>query len=261
MSKPITNNVEIPGEHTLSRVPMRAFTFLATLGTQLSIRATMKAHGYTQEDHLEGWRLLLKVTGSGSDLGQSVGAVASAEAMRELDSWDEVGLHTAHAALARRFPAQAAFLFDDLAPTQGRAAVLGVAKFLDRLDVLEKGDGRTATHDEDKKAVDLLASRGFTAEERTRLRALVDAAQSEPEIPQALVTAEARAEAEQKDLEALYAWYAEWTEIAHAVIDRRADLIALGLAKRKAGSDDGTDTGTTAPAVTTTSPSASTTAG
>jgi hypothetical protein len=41
------------------------------------------------------------------------------------------------------------------------------------------------------------------------------------------------AEARRADLEALRAWFDDWTETAKIVITRRDELIRLGLAKRK----------------------------
>ena len=219
--------VEIPGTRTLVDTPKRAFTFLRALGKDSRLRSIMKKYAYTQDDHLEGWRLLFKASGSESE--QIVSESPAATAIRELDAWDEAGFHTAHAALARRFPSQAEFVFHELAPTQGPAAVLGVKKFLDRLDVLEKGDGRSETHDADQKAIETLAARGFDAGERARLRTLVEIAQSEPSHP----PAPSAADSHQEDLAALHAWYMEWTEVARAVVSARADRITLGVSRRK----------------------------
>ena len=106
-------------------------------------------------------------------------AFTLADAVRALDEWDELGFHKAHAALTRRFPEQAEFIFNDLTAAQGPGAVLAIMKFLDRLDVLEKGTGRDATHDADLKALELLSARGIDATERARLRDLIAVAQSE----------------------------------------------------------------------------------
>lgn len=224
-------NIEIPGPQTLNDVPKRAFAFLHALGTSLNVRAIMKSHGYTQEDHLEGWRLLTKTSGPNGNLGGM--RVATSDAIAELDAWDEIGFRKAYATLARRFPDQAKLVFDDLAASQGPSCVVGIVKFLDRLDILEKGPGRTATQDTDKQALELLAKRGIDTAERARLRALVDAAQAEPELPLGAKTVDELNETRTRDLVALYAWYTEWAEIARAVISRRNERIALGIAKRR----------------------------
>jgi hypothetical protein len=219
-------NPEAPGARTLADASKRAFTFLRTLGTNTAIRALMNEHGYTQDDHLEGWRLLFAASGSGSD---SLVKAPAAIAIRELDAWDEAGFHKAHAALGRRFPDQAAFVFEDLAPTQGPTAVIGVKKFLDRLDALEKGDGRDATRTVDLEAIAALAKRGFDQAERARLRALVETAQTDPAAAKAPLPTPSREE----DQLALYAWYQEWVEVARAVVTLRSDRILLGIARRK----------------------------
>ncbi len=222
----------MPGPQTLAQLPNRAFAFLSALGTQGELRRAMSEHGYTQDEHREGWRLLLAASGSETRAESAPGVSLATEAIRALDEWDELGFLKAHGALAYRFPEQAAFVFQDLAATEGPLAVLGVAKFLDRLDALEKGEGRADTHDADTKALELLATRGIGTEERARLRALVVEAQAEPDTkkPSEAVQKESdHAEA----LEALYGWYAEWSDLARAIVSKRASRITMGLAKRK----------------------------
>ncbi len=234
MAASFTSQTVVPQIQTLNETPKRVLAFLTALGTQFTLRALMKSHGYTQDDHLEGWRLLIKASGSGPE-GFAPLRAAAADAIAELDAWDEVGFHKAHAALRRRHPVQAAFVFNDLAPSQGREAVLGVIRFLDRLDALENDPNRAGTRDEDKKALESLAQRGFDATERARLRDLVELAQSEPEIS---VDPNSAAATRVKDLADLYAWYAEWTEVARAVVPRRADRLAIGIARKKRSSRD-----------------------
>ncbi len=66
----------------------------------------------------------------------------------------------------------------------------------------------------------------------SELRALVVEAQAEPDTKKP-------SEAVQKEsdhavaLEALYAWYAEWSDLARAIVSKRASRITMGLAKRK----------------------------
>ncbi|MBK6693594.1 MAG: hypothetical protein IPG50_15505 [Myxococcales bacterium] len=224
-------NIDMPGPQTLNDIPKRAFVFLHALGTQLNVRAIMKSHGYTQDDQLEGWRLLTKTSGPNGGLGGL--RVATSEAIAQLDAWDEIGFRKAYATLARRFPEQAKLVFDGLAASQGPTCVVGIVKFLDRLDILEKGEGRAATADTDKQALEVLAKRGIDSAERARLRALVDAAQAEPELPLGAKTLAEVNAAHTNDLAALYAWYTEWAEIARAVVSRRNERIALGIAKRR----------------------------
>lgn len=223
----VTLNSNEPSAQALADIGNRAFAFLTALGTQLTIRTVMETHGYTQEDHLEGWRLVLKASGSDVTLGRIEGAAAAA--LRELDAWDEVGFHKAHAALRRTFSEQADFVFADLAPTQGQAAVLGIVKFLDRLDALEKGRTPETQH-ADKKAIEALATRGIGVDERAHLRAVVALTQTAPGTSSQIQDIQTT---RTQDRIALYAWYAQWTEVARAVVDQRGALIQLGIARRR----------------------------
>ncbi len=212
-----------PSARSLAEAPRRASTFLLALAAITRLRKAMNAHGYSQAEQQEGWRLLVKVGCRESGVSSS----AAMDAMRELDAWDELAFHRAHAALARSYPAQGDFVFEGLEATQGPGAVFGVAIFLERLDALEKGDGRAATRAQDQAAVALLATRGFDAAERARLRALVEIVQKDDAMP-----GDAEGQSEE-DLKALYGWVTEWTEVARAIVTRRADRIALGIARRR----------------------------
>ena len=225
---------EAPSTQTVLATPKRAFVFLAALGMDAELQDEMNQHGYRPEDHEEGWRLLLKASSSKI---RFVGRQSlAAAAIQALDAWDEVGFLKAQAALVHRFPAQAEFIFADLGPSQGPAAVLGVATFLDRLDALEKGTGREDTRDADAKALELLAIRGIGTDERARLRALIGDAQLAPKVdPQGTAALEA---AHEVDMLALYAWYFEWSERARAIFTNRAARIQLGIAKRRKPNGD-----------------------
>ena len=220
--------IPVPGPQTLRDVPRRVFTFILAVDRIASVGRELRKHGYSAADHEEGWRLLHK---AGSHLDQA-GASSSEAAMRELDAWDEIGFHKAHAALIVDYPSQADFVFKELVPHQGIEAVLGVVQFLDRLDILASGGRGDATRDDDAAAIEELGRRGVGSSERARLRALVDLAQSSPatlvDEPEALM-----ANDRSQDLYALYCWYQRWVEIARAVIKNRKDAVALGIAHRR----------------------------
>jgi len=250
MSTVFSAAVDTPSRQTLGEIPQRAFQFLRALGTHPEIRHVVKEHGYTQACHEEGWKLLLAASGSRFDLGDAPRMSTKAgEAIDELATWCPTGFHLTHAALMRKFPDQCAFLFQELAPAQGPESVLAVAKFLDRLDVLDNGTDpdRKETVDADKKAVESLSTRDLSRDERARLRKLVEIVQSEPMIPRAVVKAEAVTEANTADLIALYAWYNEWTEVARTVVTARQDKILLGIAHRRNGASEEADPPAAAP--------------
>jgi hypothetical protein len=213
----------------LEETPGRVLSFLQAAGTVPPIAALLATRGYTADEHREGWALLHRVAGyertPTADAGKEVSA-----AIAELDAWDEPNFRIIEATLDRSHAEQAAFVFHDLAPATGALAVLSVKTLLDRLDVLEDGVDRAASRKADHAALKRLEKKGYTKEERQRLRGLIKTAERVADLsdaPSAIDTARER------DLEKLRAWYVEWAETARAVISRRDHLIRLGLAKRK----------------------------
>lgn len=230
-----------PSRQTLEDMPERALRFLSGAGRNLAIFSVLAKYGYDQAEHSEGWRLL-KASSEASHVTKAEGAnpVEAREATDALDQWDEPWFRIASSALARRFPEQERFVFNnDLSPAAGAGAVLAVSTFLDRLDALESSPDREATREADHAAVALLAERGITSAERQRLRELVAAAQTVPNVPSPdeLARAEAAAAAAEEEqlrqLRQLYLWHREWSTIAREAISRRDYLIQLGLASRR----------------------------
>lgn len=243
---------------SLEEAPAKALVFLRTIGMNADIRATMSKYGYSAEAHAMGWSLLEKTSGFTAD-GATSNPVG--DAIKQLSDWNGVGFHRIHAALAHLHPEQESLVFKDLESATGVAAVLSVATLLARIDILD-GIGPEAAlrkdkAEADKKALATLASRGIDETERKRLADLVKTAQSAP-MPTAEVVSAGEAA-----LLALKGWYDDWSETAKAVLEKRGDLIKLGLAKRiSRTSDDSSDTATggsatpPAPSVTLPGPSA-----
>lgn len=226
----------------LEQTPSRVLVFIRAVGINADIRRTLADAGYSEDVHAQGWDLLQKT--SGVSLGSSGGNPVS-DAIHSLSDWNAAGFHRIHAALAHLHPGQESFVFKDLAPASGIAAVLSVATLLDRLDALDgvgpEAAERKATADADKKATATLASRGIDDKERKRLRDLVKTAQSAP------MPTTPSPSASDGPLLALQAWFEDWSETAKAVITKRGDLIKLGLAKRisRQPADDGSATAPT----------------
>lgn len=220
-------------EDTLEVTPGKALTFLRGVGRKNAIRAALERVGYSSRHHTEGWSLLHAASGfsPGEGEGETGGGEAD-EALVQLDAWDERGFATAGAALKHRHPAQHAFVFDGLTASKGPDAVLGVNRFLDRLDALRSSEARKATRAADHAALAMLAERGIHPE-RARLRKLVEQASSYAPADDNQDDAAAEQEANLNSLRALRAWYEEWSLIAHANITRKEYLIRLGLAQRK----------------------------
>jgi hypothetical protein len=221
------------GRETLQEAPLRALKLLRAIGTSLPIRASLAARGYGDDDHAEGWSLLHAASGFSPGNEAETIDVGVRDAIRELDAWDEDGFRIVRASLERRYPAIAATVLDGIGPSTGPASIVGVATLLDRLDGLAKGKDKDG-----HAAIALLAKRGIDGDERKRLRALVDAAQTAPEDGVADVATNAAArraadDAHLRSLAALRAWHEEWAAIARASIKRRDHLILMGLANRK----------------------------
>lgn len=228
---------DTPSDSVLDDTPARALKFLGAVSTNRAIRAVLAKRGYTQTDHDRGWQLTLKASGYRRPVPVVLDTPASRDAIAAIDAWDEPNFRVARAALAGDFPEQNAFVFQDLTPQTGVAAVASVTTFLDRLDALENGKDRKDTRKADHAALAKLASRGIDPAERARLRTLLDTARGpSAEAPADAEPAVDPAADDQEQREAklaLWRWYVEWREVARADIKRKDHLIQLGMAERK----------------------------
>lgn len=240
----------------LEEAPERVLTFLSGIGTSVLIRTALARVGYRAKDHEEGWRLLHAAAGYSTPIPVPAAEETVTAVIAELDAWDEPNFRLARAALLRKYPAQAEFLFQGLEAATGLAAVLSVRTFLDRLDALEgKAPGRDhkdkAVKAADKEALMVLGSRGITEGERQRLRGLLKIAEQGAELSaqaqRQAAESEQQAATRREALIALRAWYDEWAETARVIIKRRDQLIRLGLAKRRTGGGDSEDAPEPAP--------------
>jgi hypothetical protein len=228
-----------PSRQVLEATPAKALTFLRALGTLVDVRALLASAGYTDADQLEGWTGLHAASGFNPTKPAGVNVDKTArDAIVQLDAWDEGGFRRSRAALGRLHPEQCEFVFENLEPAQGPEAILGVAEFLKRLDLLEAGRS-DKTREADAAAINTLAVRGIDKKERTRLADLVKAAQAGC----GNVTAGDAAKANEEELLALHAWYSDWADTARAVVRKRSHLISLGLAHRRSRKDEENEPG------------------
>jgi hypothetical protein len=231
-----------PGKTVLAETPARVLRFLGAVSKSPPIYKALVGHGYTRNDHQEGWQLLLRAAGyyrlppllpDGNGPG--------VDALKTLDDWAGTRIRLLRTAVGRRYPEQAAFLFagqphaDLMRPGAG-GSVLAVQVLLDRVDALAKGTRRKGALEADRAALALVAQRGLTEEERSRLRGLVERVKTGGA---AFAGAAGEVEEmegegdEEQDLRKLRAWYDEWADTARVAIQRRDYLIQLGLAHRK----------------------------
>lgn len=223
----------------LEEIAPRAAKLLNGIGAAPVIRTLMLQAGMTDDDIAEGGKLLVacwsQPPGAKSEQ-DTPEARKQREAVAELDQWDEPNFARHAAALRRRHPSAADYVFHDLAASTGIGAVAGISTFLTRVDALEKGSDpqRHGQKKDDKKAVELLAARGLDKDERARLASLVAIALG-PTAPLAAPSADsaARSAARLAALTALKEWYDEWAAAARAVVKKRGYLIRMGLANRK----------------------------
>jgi hypothetical protein len=220
-----------PSRPVLDGIAARVLAFLIAVGKYFPIRAALSTKGYTEAHHELAWGYLKKLAvfpaGTVPILDKAV-----RDAVVEIDAWDEPNFAVIRAVLENNHPEVIGFLFDNLTPKQGNEAVVGVSTLLDRLDALESSPDRKATRKADQAALATLAARGYTDEERTRLRGLVTTAQTMV-VPKPISDAERDA-----TLMKLYAWHNEWSTIARLVLTRRDHQIAVGIAKRRKAKKD-----------------------
>lgn len=220
----------------LEITPERATKLLSAIGAVPELRTLMQQAGMHDDDLIEGRTLLLDCLAAprGPNEPRDTAAAANQRAaVATLDQWDEPTFARAKAALSRYFPATCDYLFDNLASARGADAVRGVATFLARLQTLETGKdaNRSAHAQNDKRAVELLAKRGLTKEERERVGKLVDLALAPtPVLPK--VETEGEAERRRQKLTSLKLWFDDWSATARTVVTKRNYLIRMGLASR-----------------------------
>lgn len=221
----------VPRNQTLEQTPHRVLTFLLGVTNNKYIAEMLHRAGYTPAVNDQGWTLLKSCGGLGSDYEDS--SNPAAHAIREVSDWCARSYERIEAALAHLHPEQRAYVFNSLAPLTGAASVVVVELLIDRLDDLAgTGKGaadRKAMAEEDKKALATLAARGFDDKEIKRVHDLVIAAHKIEEP--AKTATKTVAMTQEQALNELKAWYDDWSTTAHNVIEKRADLIKLGLAK------------------------------
>ena len=218
------------GDETLDETPSRMITFL-NAASRSEIFIHLETIGYSAAIHSEGWKLL-EATSDARFLPSPDAkppTTAEAAALAEVDAWDEDGFRIANASLRARFPEVHKALMDGLSPARGPAALLGVTKFLNRLDTIE----RTGQPKGAREAIALLATRKIDKAVRANLRAKIKLAQTPSVLARMDEAALARAAEQRKNaLIAARAFFEEWSELARTVIKRRDYLIRLGLAQR-----------------------------
>jgi hypothetical protein len=165
-------------DEVLESTPERVTKFLSGIGAVARIRTLLEGGGMKDEDIGEGGELLMACLGAPRGKAATLdtdAAQAQRAASAELDEWDEPNFARYQAALERHAPDVADYVFDGLSASTGSKATQGVATLLQRIDALDSGSdpARAKSKKGDKKAVELLATRGLDKKERERLADLV----------------------------------------------------------------------------------------
>jgi len=214
--------------------------------TELPIAKLMGTRGFSDEDRQEGWGYLDIAAGRHLSITPGSGSFSTQyrPVENELDGWENIWFDVADAALGRLFPSVHAELFKNLSKTSGSAVVLNVKTFVERLEKLGKSGG-----EENTKALALLSKRGLNAaciDEAQTLLGKLAVAQAPDEDEDAEVD-EAQLKAD-KDaaVDAMWAWYQDWSRTARTVVKNRNYLVMLGLTKPhssggRADDDDSAD--------------------
>lgn len=213
------------GRGSPQEVVARALLFVSAASNSVSVRSALAPMGYSPDVHGLFWRCIHQVCRfrEGHDV-----AAAVRDANQQLGKRLTPVLRLGRAATKNAYPAQHAYVFEGLEGGTGAAGLVCMQTLLDRLDDLESGAERKATRKADAAALEKMAERGITPAERQRLRGLLNIAQcamdstdptAEPPPPEAMETLRSLIE--------------EWSEVARVVVTRRADLILLGLARRR----------------------------
>jgi hypothetical protein len=222
-----------PAESSDDTVVHGVMRFLGVACQQLHVRGRLQRLGYTEVVHRRGYALAERIT------GLSVVTLSAWERRRD-QAIERVAKKSAgvfaivRGDVTHRQPAQGALLLDGIGPGDGIAAVLDAQRLLDRLDALERGEGREATQEADLATVAILAERRIDAERRAELRALVEealvyACSTSREVGLARIEEREAERAEARH--ALRDWLAEWSAIARVAIKNRQHLIWLGVEK------------------------------
>jgi len=190
----------------------------------------LRAHGFTDADLEEGWRLFNMV---GRMRRGSKSKMIDKDLLAAMDGFENYWFPIARITLERHYPSFAVALFDGLGRSKGKAASWNVGFFLDRLQAMEAGDVPFGV--DGPAARELLAKRGLTSEVIASVTASLLAQRSAEAEEEVDLSEEERTAAET----AMLAWYKEWAGIALRVIPNRNILRSLGLRRRGRPQGDG----------------------
>jgi hypothetical protein len=195
------------------------------------VTAALAAHGLTDADLQEGWKVLQGVSREKLD-GYS--GFVDAGLVDRLDAWENRWFPIASATLERRFPAVHAQLFNRLSQTSGPAVAVSVGTFIARFDEMAAGGGSYG--EEGAAAKGVLETRGLTPSVLDQARTMLETVGS-IEAHASVTTVEENAAQLAKAEERLWGWYLEWSQIARIAVNQRVLLKQMGFMAAHAKAD------------------------
>jgi hypothetical protein len=196
----------------------RVLRFLLALSNP-RIVGVMVAHGFSEADLDEGWRLLRAVRPV--RLEPLPPTEPAQRSLERLLAWDSEWVPIARATLKRHFPKLHERLFVHAVAREAHATILFLDSFFRTLDELARGGA------DGKKARKLLAQRGLSPQVVSAGRALLD----EVKVPKnwsVVERPEDRSDWAERE-SALWSWYLEWGAIALRKVKDRNLLRQLGF--------------------------------
>jgi hypothetical protein len=218
----------------------RGGKFFKTVARNPVVRGTLLARGLTDDELVRGWQLYSDLHGFGAQAQArpATKETGAAQAINAIDAWDAPAYSATHAVLDTRYPKVAAFVFENLEAETGVAAVAGVQRFLDRIDLLRDGKAPKIESEQGRAAVELLATRRIVdTTKEAELRQLIETARLGARPDEVIVPPEM--DPRRRDVaEAYIQWLNEWREVARVAVARRDYRISLGLAQRRQSAEE-----------------------
>ncbi len=193
------------------------------LGMRLpAVQSALEPYGFAPSVVEEGWRRMSGLTAP--RLGHRPPPRGTHGALKTLTDFQSVWFRIARRTLANTFPQFVEPLLYGLRIVRGRAVLLTVEEFIQRLEQMERSG--LPYGDEGPLALGALRSRGLTEQVLEPIRALLEELTSK--LPEAQQEQKAL-ERERQATEHLWTWYLEWSAIARTAIANKNLLSALGL--------------------------------
>jgi hypothetical protein len=191
------------------------------------VAAALAAHGFSDAELAEGWRLLQRVTRTRLGIVVVI-STADPGLITQLDEWENKWFPIADATLRRHAPGVHEWMFRNLSQTEGAAVIVSVGTLVERWESLSKSKDKGGPDEGGADAKKLLEKRGLTKEVIVEAKQLLERAgkvESASENAEGGVDEEDFAQAETD----LWAWYREWSTIAQIAIKSPRLLKDLGF--------------------------------